>query len=120
MTPFNPEDKKELSFHEIFEQALKITSKEDARQYITAYSKWIHSKYHDRTPKKEPIEIAKESFGYWAGYYSNDVRRKVEDLFECEHPYFGSIAKNGPPTAEQAFKLGMEIGERMKNQNNEL
>ena len=41
MTKFNPDDKKELSFHEIFEEALKIKDKEDAKQYLEEYSNWI-------------------------------------------------------------------------------
>ena len=112
MTPFNPNNQEELSFHEIFEQALKIRDKEDAQQYLQSYSYWILVKNVGKPMVKEPIDIAKENFGYWAGYYSHDTRYKIESLFECEHPVFGSIAKKGPPTAEQAFKLGLEIGKK--------
>jgi hypothetical protein len=119
MTPFNPDNKEELSFHEIFEQALKIETKKDATQYMADYVKWIQNKSWDKPLIKEPLDIARENFGYWAGYYSNDTRRKIESLFECEHPYFGSIEKNGPPTPKQAFEMGLAIGERMRNQNKE-
>ena len=112
MTEFNPNNQEELTFHEIFEQALKIRDKEDARQYLQSYSRWIVIKSVGKPMIKEPIEIAKENLGYWAGYYSHDTRHKVETLFECEHPVFGSIAKNGAPTAEQAFKLGLEMGKK--------
>lgn len=115
MIKFNPEGKDELSFHEIFEEALKIGTKEEAAFYLEEYSKWIRIKSSDKLKVNEPLDIAKENFGYWAGYYSHDVRKKVEHLFECEHPVFGSIEKNGPPTPEQAFALGVEMGAKWKN-----
>lgn len=115
MIKFNSKGLDELSFHEIFEEALKIQTRSEAKQYLHDYAEWIKNKGAREEPIKEPIEIAKENFGYWAGYYSNEVRRKVEGLFECEHPVFGSIEKNGPPTPAQAFALGLEMAARSKS-----
>jgi hypothetical protein len=116
MIKFNPEDKDELSFHEIFEQALKINTKEEAASYLADYSKWIKIKSFGKEQVKEPEDIIRENFGYYAGYYSHDVRRKIERLFECEHPIFGSIEKNGPPTMQQAFALGLEMGAKIRDE----
>jgi hypothetical protein len=64
--------------------------------------------------RQEAMDIERENLGYWAGYYDNETRERVERLFRCEHPVFGSIAKNGPPTPEQAFAAGVRMGERLR------
>lgn len=65
-------------------------------------------------PEAEAIE--KQNLGYFAGYYDNETRERVERLFSCRHPVFGSIAENGPPTAEEALRAGMEMGERLRKE----
>jgi hypothetical protein len=59
-------------------------------------------------------KIERSNLGYWAGYFSNETRERVERLFRCEHPIFGSIAKNGAPTAVQAFAMGLARGRAEK------
>lgn len=41
-----------------------------------------------------------------------ETRARVERLFRCAHPIFGAIAEVGPPPAEEAFRKGLELGER--------
>jgi len=56
--------------------------------------------------RQEAEKIARENLAYRAGYDDNETRARVERLFKCAHPVFGSIAVNGPPTPEEAFELG--------------
>jgi hypothetical protein len=51
--------------------------------------------------------VERHNLGYFAGYYDNETRERVERLFKCSHPIFGSIAKNGAPTAKEALAAGM-------------
>jgi hypothetical protein len=44
--------------------------------------------------------------GYFAGYYDHATRERVERLYRCAHPVFGS-ASAGPPTAESAILSGV-------------
>jgi len=60
--------------------------------------------------RAEADAIERENLGYWAGYYDNETRARVERLFRCEHPVFGAIAVNGPPTLEQALEAGRQMG----------
>lgn len=108
MTKFNPENKKTLTYEECLGPAMKITDEADAQQYLTDYVEFIR-----RGLKKSPSrtgmtaeEIARSNLGYYAGYYDADTRARVERLFCCEHPIFGSIEKNGQPSPEVAFLLG--------------
>lgn len=114
MTKFEP--KKSL------ESAMKITDEEDAKQYLKEYIKYIQDAI-DNDPQRigeNAEEIAKSNLGYYAGYYSNIVRERVERLFVCKHPFFGSIAK-GEVSSEDAFKMGERLGvkiARKKKLNN--
>lgn len=61
--------------------------------------------------RDEALAGARRSLGYYAGYYDDETRARVEMLFKCEHPYFGPIAA-GKPTPAEALAIGMEIGKQ--------
>jgi hypothetical protein len=52
--------------------------------------------------------------GYFAGYYDDETRARVERLFKCSHPVFGSIETNGPASPAAAFRAGIELGKRLR------
>lgn len=117
MTKFNPENKEKLTFGESLDPAMKITDPEDAKQYLQAYVAFIQ-KNIDADPTvtdKNAEEIAKINLAYYAGYGDTEQRERVERLFSCAHPIFGSIAEKGQPTPGEAFKMGMKLGEEIKN-----
>jgi len=113
MTIFNPENKEVLTFGQIMDPAMTIRDYDDAQQYLESYVAWLEAAWarQGKVAEEPAINIAKSNIGYWAGYYGDDTRRRVERVFECEHPVFGSIIKKGSPTAKEAFELGMKIGE---------
>ena len=115
MIKFNTDTKKELTYSEIFEPTLRIKTKAEAGQYLSDYINWMIAR-DSKLSLEEATKIAKDNLGYYAGYYSNKVRTKTEKLFDCEHPVFGSIKKNGIPTAEEAFRLGMEMAKKNRNE----
>lgn len=113
MTPFNPKDKKQMTYEECLGPAMLITDQEDADQYLEAYLKSIQE-HLDETKSEDSAErIAKSNLGYWAGYHSHEVRERVEKLFKCSHPVFGSIKDNGAPTPQQAFDAGKKLGKKL-------
>lgn len=94
MTKFNPDGKPSLTYGECLGPAMEITDQQDADQYLADYVKFIQGSL-DREPRddnKTAEEIAKINLGYYAGYYSNETRERVERLFHCSHPVFGSVA----------------------------
>ncbi len=56
------------------------------------------------------VSRTKEQIGYHAGYYSNNIRSRVETLFDTEHPIFGCYIINGSPTISQALEAGKSLG----------
>lgn len=114
-TKFNPEGKEKLTYGEALGTAMSITDPEDAKQYFEAYVDFMVK--HSSIKKREAIEIAKSNLGYYAGYYDNETRERVERLFCCAHPVFGSIAANGAPTPEQAYDIGVKMGEKLRKKS---
>lgn len=111
MTKFNSENKETLTYGECLSPAMKITDADDAQQYLRAYIAYTQ-KHLDKEPRensKTAEQICKINLGYFAGYYDNETRERVEKLFCCSHPIFGSIS-NGSPTAEEAFEKGKALG----------
>lgn len=110
MTKFNPEKKDVLTYGECLDPAMKITDQEDADQYLAdyiAYTKKAIKKVPNKDGKSAE-EICKINLGYWAGYYGNETMERVERLFKCSHPVFGSIKSNGGPTTQEAFECGKQ------------
>lgn len=108
MTKFNKDNKEILTYEDCLGPAMKITNKEDAKQYLAEYIKHIKKIQESETDDVQDSaeSIAKSNLGYYAGYYSNEVRERVERLFLCSHPVFGSIKENGIPTPQEAFDMG--------------
>lgn len=111
MVKFNPED-------EVLRIAVEITNPAEAKQYLKDYIKYIQSEI-DKAPERKgenAEQIAKSNIGYFAGYYDNKVRERVEELYSCAHPIFGPIKERGAPGPEMAFEIGLMMGEDAKKQ----
>lgn len=117
MTQFNPEGKETLSYGESLEPAMEITDQEDADQYFADMVAYTRRKI-DEDPEidSDPEEVCRTNLGYFAGYYSQEVRKRVEKLFGAVHPYLGSVNKEN--TSEEIISTGIKIGrEARKNDN---
>ena len=87
------------TMHEVFEAALKCENKKEAEQFLQTYVKSGVSEV-----------VAKSNLGYFAGYYDEETSKKIYDLFGAAHPVFGMTW----PTPEEAFKMGVKLGEKLK------
>lgn len=91
MTKFNPENKETLTYEESLGPAMNITDEEDAKQYKKAYIEYTQRKL-EQNPRADNItaeQIVNANLGYFAGYYSNETRNRVEKLFFTQHPILG-------------------------------
>ena len=104
-----PQFTKESTFGDCLDPAMKVTDPEEAKAYLEAYTQHIAELRPCGTALA--VKVARENLGYWAGYYDNETRARVERLFGCAHPAFGAIAEKGPPTPEEAFEMGKKAGE---------
>jgi len=112
MTKFNPLNKEILTYKDCLSPAMKITDEEDAQQYLADYVVYLRdviSRDNNKTNKdgKTVEEIASSNIGYYAGYYDDETRDRVERLFKCKHPVFGAIAEQGAPTVQEALEAGI-------------
>jgi len=99
---------KKITIGEKYGPAMKIITQEEAGKYFEQLVEHTMSFGHCR---EEAEGIEKQNLGYYAGYYNDAIRERVERLFSCKHPVFGAI-KDGAPTPEEAFQAGLEFGEK--------
>jgi hypothetical protein len=99
--------KADITIGEKYGPAMEITDQADADAYFEECVKHMMARGHSR-PEAERLE--RHNLGYYAGYYGPETRERVERLFRCAHPIFGSIARHGPPTVEEAMTTGETIG----------
>lgn len=88
--------------------AMAITEQADADAYFERCVE--HSMLRFGKTRVEAEDIERANLGYFAGYYDHETRTRVEQLFRCAHPIFGSIAERGAPTPEEALAKGYEAG----------
>lgn len=88
--------------------AMTITDQTQADQYFDAL---VEARMVNvpGLPRADAEAMERQNLGYYAGYYSHEIRQRVETLFNCVHPIFGSIVEHGPPTADAACVAGQNM-----------
>jgi hypothetical protein len=96
-----------MTLREMYDQACLVDDQEIADMVL---EKMVDLMAEQVQPREEAERLVKDNLGYVAGYHSHEVRARVERLFRCEHPIFGSILRRGPPSPMQAMRMGMRWG----------
>ena len=99
---------KTYTYGDILGPAMKITDHDEADAYFWDYVEYVVST--KGTTQSEAVKICRSNLGYYAGYYDHETCVRVERLFSCCHPVFGTASN--PVSPEEAFRLGLETGER--------
>lgn len=99
---------KTYTYGETLGPAMQITDQAEADAYFKALVDYHVARWHVSRAEAEKSE--RGNLGYYAGYYDSETRERVERLFRCSHPVFGSIAEKGELTAEEAFAMGKKWG----------
>ncbi len=112
MEPF-PE---KITIGDKYEPAMKIQDQQEADAYFEACVE--HTMRYGDDPRyttREGAEaLERANLGYWAGYHDTETRRRIESLFRCAHPIFGSVEQFGEPTTDAALQSGLERGRKAR------
>lgn len=100
------------TIEETYGPAMEMTDQATADAY---FEELVLSRVQSGLSREEAERLERGNLGYYAGYYCNEVRERVERLFDCAHPIFGKIAEVGPP--RDAFAAGRAMGESFKKQS---
>lgn len=98
-----------ISYGDKYGPAMKMTDQAEATAY---FERLVDHQMSFGSDRAKAEETERSNLGYYAGYYDNETRERVERLFACAHPIFGAIAKEGTPTPEQAFQAGIDLAKR--------
>lgn len=101
----------QITISEKYAPAIRITDQAEADAY---FARCVEHTMRFGKTRAEAEALERSNLGYFAGYYDHETRARVERLFQCAHPIFGAIAEKGPPTPEEAFRLGVEAGQKTK------
>ena len=99
-----------ITIGEKYSPAMEIIDQSEADDYFEALVEHT-MRFGKSREEAEKIELA--NLGYYAGYYNQETRLRVERLFKCEHPFFGPAA-DGQPTPEEAFEMGRQFATKME------
>lgn len=100
---------------ELYGPAMKVTKQAEADAHFKMLVADLMEAHTDMD-RWTAEAMVRKNLGYYAGYYDSETRRRVEKLFKCEHPVLGSIEENGEPTIEEAFKMGVAMGTRAREE----
>ena len=102
--------KSDITMGDKYRPAMSMTDPEQAEAY---FEECVAHYMSFGKSREEAESIERQNLGYFAGYYDDETRERVERLFKCAHPIFGKISENGAPTPEQAFSMGIAAGEKI-------
>ena len=97
----------EITIGKKYGPAMEITDQGEADAYFEECVKHSMDAFGKTRAEAEALE--RGNLGYYAGYYASETRERIERLFACSHPVFGSIAERGEPTAQEALQAGREM-----------
>lgn len=101
------EEFKNLSIN--YDELKNIHTPLQAFKFLNIHTKFMMNAKPDLS-RDDAMKNAKSNIAYHAAYYNDEVRERIERLFNCEHPLFGKISVLGPPTADEAIELGVRAG----------
>ena len=101
--------KPNITIGEKYGPAMEMASQEEADAY---FEKCVQHTMLFGKSREEAESVERQNLSYYAGYYDNQTRRRVEKLFRCAHPVFGPIGGTNGPTPEEAFEAGMRVVRR--------
>ena len=96
----------EMTIGEKYRPAMAIIDPVKAKEYFESCVEHTMRKGKSR---EEAESIERQNIGYFAGYYDQDTRIRVERLFSCKHPIFGRAIEYNP-TWRESLLLGHLIG----------
>lgn len=99
---------RDYTIGEQYRPAMEIETEPEAAEYLEALIQ--HAMGRHGQSREEATSIQKQNLGYFAGYYDQETRVRVERLFLCSHPIFGA-ASSGAPSPEDAFEMGQRLAE---------
>lgn len=108
MTPLFPD---EATNSDKYGPAMDITKQEKADEWLAACAE--HRMRMAPVSLLEAELLERDAIAYYAGYFGEEVRLRVERLFKCTHPTFGSV-RNGGVSMEDAYRTGLAIGKSMR------
>ena len=104
---------KNISIHDKYHPALKITAQPEADGYFQECVE--HCMSHGKE-QAEAQRIERINLAFYAAYAplleSDETRARVEKLFACAHPIFGAIAEHGSVTVGDALEVGRRVEAR--------
>lgn len=105
------------TFRDIFNKGLQLAkeNKEESQEFFKQYIQFILEDNDKVNTLEEAERIAKSNFGYYAGYFDQEVCDIVYKTYQCSHPIFGDKPFDISP--EEAYKKGLEIGRELMNTN---
>jgi Asp-tRNA(Asn)/Glu-tRNA(Gln) amidotransferase A subunit family amidase len=102
MTPIDND--RVYTIGEIYGPAMKITDQGETAAYFAELVAYMQAR-NPGMDSETAREAVLSNLGYYAGYYDNATRRRVERVFGAAHPIFGPTT----PTAGEAFSAGQSF-----------
>lgn len=97
------------TYGEEFAEALACNTKEEAQAWLEKNIREREKEYGQSSVEARKIILS--NLGYMAGYYDKETSQKVYDLFQAEHPIFGTPNYWSTLIPEEAFRAGQSLME---------
>ena len=96
----------------VFTAVETIKDEAEMADFFVDYVGWLSEHGNTQEIRDNAKKIAGENVGYILGYYDKETAKRWHSIIELiTHPVFG---RNTDVTAEEAFNMGVQLGEKMR------
>lgn len=95
---------KNLTIGDLYGYAVSVTDPKEASDFFNDLVH-VHLIGVWGLTEETAIATAKSNIGYYAGYYSSEIAKRVAKLYGALHPIFGA---NFDPSPDEAFRAGLD------------
>src|ERR1700759_1362164 len=114
MPSSSDDDQQQAAYSLLLDQAMQAQTQAEADTIFADLVTLLRG-LRPHAPVAVVMETLREALGYNAGYFTDDIRKRVERFYRCAHPFFGAIAHVPPPTLREQHELGLENNRRHRN-----
>lgn len=107
------------TYGQMMDEALHCDTREQADAWLEREADDMMREYPQQFTLDDAKKLIRINLGYMSGYYDMDVAQRVYELYDAEHPVFGTPAMRAKVTPEDAFAAGKLWAAKNKEADND-
>jgi hypothetical protein len=100
-------DSADTNDRDLYDLAVNAWSKKEANSH---FAMLVQRQFNRGVSAEIAANFIRTNLARYAAHGDDEMRERVERLYECAHPIFGAFKEFGAPKTEEIYQLGLNKG----------